>query len=132
LLAVVGCGPRIPPLTEVEGTVRLNGKPLCGVQVEFAPDVEVGETRLPFSAGMSDESGRFQLVCEGNKAGAVVGKHTVVVRKSRHRPGPDEPPPPPGPAIPSIYQSYSQTPIHLEVKQEQRIYDLELKTQTSP
>jgi hypothetical protein len=65
-------------VTEVEGTVTLNGKPLDNVRVEFLPDPEA-KTSGPRSTGVTDAGGRFKLTCENERSGAVVGTHRVTL-----------------------------------------------------
>jgi hypothetical protein len=125
-VVATGCGSTETPLTPVEGVVNLNGKPLPGVQVEFAPVVEVGSPRLPFSKGLTDANGRFTLVCENNKPGAVVGKHKVVVRQPV-RPRSEGAQAPKPPAIPRPYQSLEDTPLTLEVTTDKGEYVVALK-----
>lgn len=72
-----GCSERTR-LTEVEGTVTLNGKAMENVRVEFLPDPENGTTG-PRSTGVTDAQGRFKLDCENGKSGAVVGTHRVLI-----------------------------------------------------
>ena len=75
LLAIVGCGGG-PKLVAVEGTVKLNGKPLNGIQVEFWP-----LTNGPRSMGTTDAQGHYSLlVDDGVRKGAVVGQHNVVLK----------------------------------------------------
>jgi len=73
VLGALGCGG--PTIVEVTGTVKLNGKALDKVQVQFCP-----EQPGPRSIGMTDESGRFTLKTDdGQRSGAVVGSHRVVL-----------------------------------------------------
>lgn len=73
LLAAIGCGG--PAIVEVTGTVKLNGKALDKIQVQFCP-----EQPGPRSMGMTDESGRFTLKTDdGQRDGAMVGSHRVVL-----------------------------------------------------
>ncbi|MCI0457859.1 MAG: hypothetical protein L0Z62_12905, partial [Gemmataceae bacterium] len=75
LLALVGCtkGPQLAP---VEGTVKLKGKALDRIQVEFWP-----EGNGPRSIGETDSQGRYTLMTDdGKRQGAVVGPHKVVLR----------------------------------------------------
>jgi hypothetical protein len=123
-----GCGPAPPPLTEVEGIVLLDGNPLAGVLVEFMPEDEDGR-RLPFSQGETDGNGRFQLRCENNQPGAVIGPHKVLVRRLSVRPAPDAPAPPPGVPVPLQYQSALETPLSVDVRADQHSYVLTLKTE---
>jgi hypothetical protein len=128
-LAVAGCGQGShPACVPVEGTVTLNGKPLPGAIVEFYPVVAPGEAALPFSRGQTDASGRYQLKCDNRQAGAVVGKHRVVVRLAPTERDPDAPPKKtPASAIPVPYLTASQTPLEVEVAAGQSVHDLALK-----
>jgi hypothetical protein len=75
LLALTGCGGG-PKLATVEGTVKLKGKPLDKIQVEFWP-----EGQGPRSIGETDNQGRFTLTTDdGKRPGAVVGSHKVLLR----------------------------------------------------
>ena len=80
-LAVVafggGCA-RPPERGEVEGVVKLNGTPLAGVQVAFAPTTEGGTDNLR-STGVTDSAGKYRLKGTQGEPGAPVGTHTVVV-----------------------------------------------------
>src|SRR5262245_42177646 len=81
LLVLAGCSGKNVVLNEtVEGTVKIDGKPLAGVVVQFVPE---GETRLPGSSGVTDERGHYTLTCENQRSGAVVGKHRVVLIRGR-------------------------------------------------
>jgi hypothetical protein len=75
LLISIGCN-RGPQLSEVEGTVKLKGKPLDRIQVEFWP-----EGNGPRSIGETDSQGRYTLMTDdGKKKGAVIGSHKVLLR----------------------------------------------------
>ena len=107
----------------------MEGKPLPGVEVRFAPECDPNALSFPFSRALTDDNGHYRLECDNKAAGAVPGKHTVIVRRPIRRPSPDEPAPPPvGPPIPAIYQSFGTTPIVVEVKFDNRVYDLNLKS----
>lgn len=77
LLFLAGCG-RGYHLGQVEGAVRAGGKPLGNVVVTFIPE-STGDQALPRSLAQSNEAGRYTLQIETQGAGAVVGKHRVVV-----------------------------------------------------
>ena len=78
LIVLSGCS-RGPNLVEVEGALKLRGKPLPGVMVCFVPDAEAG-TPGPRSTGWTDETGHYRLTCDKPyKLGAVEGKHRVIV-----------------------------------------------------
>ena len=65
-------------LVDVSGNLKMNGKPLSNVKVEFQPDPDQ-ETRGPGSWGITDDSGNFRLTCSNGKPGAVAGFHRVVL-----------------------------------------------------
>ncbi|MCI0642187.1 MAG: DUF4198 domain-containing protein [Gemmataceae bacterium] len=75
--AAVGCGggPEIAPVT---GVVKLNNKPYKDAVVSFQP---IGDKGNPNpgrgSVALTDENGRFTLVYDNVKPGAVIGKHQV-------------------------------------------------------
>jgi hypothetical protein len=78
LIVLSGCS-RGPNLVEVEGALKLRGKPLPGVMVCFVPDAEAG-TPGPRSTGWTDEKGYYRLMCDKPyQPGAVEGKHRVIV-----------------------------------------------------
>ena len=75
LIAFTGCSDG-PKIVEVEGSVKVNGEPTSGIQVEFWP-IASG----PRSIGVTDEHGRYSLTTDdGKKKGAVVGQHKVILR----------------------------------------------------
>lgn len=75
LLAAVGCGGG-PRLAEVQGTVKVNGKAVDKIMVEFHP-----EGNGPRSIGETDKDGRYTLMSDdGKRKGALVGRHRVVLR----------------------------------------------------
>ena len=75
--AVAGCsnGPAFAP---VSGIVTLNGSPKEGLIVTFQP---IGTKENPDpgrgSYGHTDAQGRFKLVSDDGKEGAVIGPHRV-------------------------------------------------------
>ena len=82
LVATLGCGPGSEfDLVPVSGTIKMDGKPLPGVQVNFFPQSR-GDTSLvgPYSNAITDEQGSFTLKSRYGHAGAVVGEHQVSVK----------------------------------------------------
>jgi hypothetical protein len=72
--AAGGCGRGDqPPLGRVSGTVTLDGRPLAGVEVSFAPD-----TGRP-SIAVTNASGVYELTYVGTTRGAKVGTHRVSI-----------------------------------------------------
>ena len=77
LFAAVGCGrPSSIALAPCAGIVTLDGKPVEGWYISFHPDHEQS-TRGPASLGLTDQSGAFEMLAPGRRAGAVVGHHRV-------------------------------------------------------
>jgi hypothetical protein len=77
-LAPLGCGGG-PEYAEVGGTVTLDGKPLPDVEVVFMPNPGQGPSAGAASC-YTDAAGRYRLRTQrADRAGAVVGKHVVVM-----------------------------------------------------
>lgn len=77
LVAATGCGgPKIVP---VSGVVKINGEPYPNAVVTFQPmgDGKNDDVGARGSSAETDEQGRFTLIYDGDKPGAVVGKHRV-------------------------------------------------------
>ena len=74
---VAGCGGG-PRYVKVTGLIRLNGVPYDRAVVSFQP-MGSRENLNPGrgSSSYTDANGRFDLVCDMEKEGAVVGKHRV-------------------------------------------------------
>jgi hypothetical protein len=139
-LFLAGCGGRQPPaVTEVEGVLLLDGRPLPSAQLEFLPEQE-GLGPEWIATGLTDKDGRFQLSLSfQQKPGAAVGSHRVVVRDA----------PPPADArgqdersqerlnkyldglanrpIPAVYKAAGTTTARVEVKADQKAYEIKLK-----
>ena len=138
VLVLSGCAKGPPPVTEVSGTVLLDNKPLPQARVEFVPDLENFGAEMNSSA-ITDDQGHFTLsFTYKGEPGAVVGKHRVLVTE------------PPTPAefrrqdeqtqakyaqyraklknrpIPAAYGNVGQTPLTVDVKPDQKTYELQL------
>src|SRR4051812_10137920 len=85
VLVLAGCGRVPPPLTEVDGTVFLDGKPLPNAAIEFVPELTQFGAEMN-SHAITDDQGHYKLVCAfKEQPGAAVAKHRVLVT---------DPPPP--------------------------------------
>jgi hypothetical protein len=124
-----------PKLAEVKGTVRLNGKPLHDVMVEFNPDAGTGVR----STGTTDENGRYTLICDDLRPGAIVGLHRVALHdlavyggrflgRRLERVGRNDSSVLKPSRIPRHYESTAHTPLKKEVKPEPQTIDLELRS----
>jgi hypothetical protein len=137
-LVVAGCGKSLICADTVEGTLTLDGTPVPGARVEFVPDVSP-DTKAPSSSAVTDDKGYYRLTRDDNqKLGAVVGSHRVVIYPGRTQSGNDRDDPGgrAAPAkqikVPLTYMNLNQTPLRIEVKQEQKTYDLRLSRAASP
>jgi len=65
-------------VSEVTGTVTLDGKPRKGLMVVFSPD-DGQATKLPPAYGFTNDEGRYRAIRPGSKPGAVVGPTTIQV-----------------------------------------------------
>jgi hypothetical protein len=139
VLALAGCAKGPPPVTEVSGTVLLEGQALPQAKVEFVPELSNFGAEMN-STAITDDQGHFTLTCNyKQQPGAVVGKHHVLVSE---RPTPGEfrsqdeqtqaryaqylaklknrP-------IPEAYGKLAKTPLVIEVTADQKTYELRLK-----
>ena len=90
-------------LVPVEGYVRIGGRPAANIAVQFLPDDLPGEPR-PTSFATTDAEGRFRLVAQDGKEGAVAGGHAVILADC------DEDRPPQGQPVrrpPRLHGKYS-------------------------
>lgn len=114
LLAAGGCGLRI---TEVSGTVQIDGKPAKGVQVVFQPE----QQELPRALATTGAEGRYRLVRQGpgNKPGAAAGRYRVRLSADNDDPS--------APRIPDRYGAKSD--LIYEVKPGRpNIFDIDVST----
>ena len=84
LAALVGCGGNpagYPDTAPVTGTVTLDGVPLEGASISFAP----GAGRS--SSAKTDAEGKYELYYTGAIKGAMLGTHRVMI--SKRIPDPD-------------------------------------------
>lgn len=60
------------------GIVTVGGVPLADLEVQFMPDAAEGDA-APTSYGITGADGRFELRVRDGRAGAVPGRHFVIV-----------------------------------------------------
>ncbi|MEI7781348.1 MAG: hypothetical protein WCJ18_05415 [Planctomycetota bacterium] len=133
-----GCQkPSPPPVVEAGGTLTLNGAPLPKACVRFIPMFE-GFGAEVIAEAVTDDSGKFALVCLGTN-GACVGQHRVTVEEgplpreasgesaraqmmmTRYLQGlPNRP-------IPPQYGNVAQTPLTVEIVPDKATYDLKIQ-----
>ncbi|CAN5207169.1 hypothetical protein BH10PLA2_BH10PLA2_37310 [soil metagenome] len=122
LIVATGCGKQGKVWefnNQVEGIVKLEGKPVANVLVQFVPvdPVEQG----PISTAQTDAKGHFHLMTQDEREGAVLGKHKILVSAGRNENGSRA-----GPVIPSRYRTTKDT-VGLEVTADRHSYDVDLK-----
>jgi hypothetical protein len=119
LIFVCGCAANPVP---VEGVVTLDGKPLAGAEVIFAPE-QPGENGSVMAVATADDQGVFRLNTH-NARGAFPGRYKVTIS---HRALPTNVPEPKNPeeamsvyklrkdVVPAQYAKYETTPLQAEV-----------------
>jgi hypothetical protein len=134
---ISGCSKAPPAIVPVQGVVLLDNQPLPNVRVRFAPkDVTLEDDLL--AEGVTDENGRFQLICKG-QPGACACENLVMViegpmtekgrgmssaaqgEAARYAAGLKNRP------IPKIYATASKTPLSVFVTPGRTEYNLELR-----
>lgn len=113
-VAGAGCGLRI---TEVSGTVRIDGKPAKGLQVVFQPEQE----GLPRALAATDAQGVYRLGRQGpgKPSGAAAGKYVVRVNADSDDPQ--------APQIPERYGAKSE--LRFDVKPGMpNTFDIDIST----
>jgi hypothetical protein len=128
LVAIIGCGEKLPEFGQVSGVVTAKGQPLKGMIVTFMPDPSKGN-ELPYNGtGRTDDEGRYTLEWgfKGEKGqGAAVGWNKVVVIDTRYSSIPQGAPVPPR-LFPPNYGLITSTPLAFEVKPGPQTIDLKL------
>lgn len=95
LLVLSGCGPDtsdLPATVPASGVVLLDGTPVHGASIVFAPQAP---GKYP-AFGMSDKNGRFEMKAFEAKSGAVPGSYKVMISKTIEVQGEPAAAPPPG------------------------------------
>jgi hypothetical protein len=73
LAGIAGCGnDGLPKTGSVTGTIKLNGKPIEGVQLEFTPAEKIRP-----SYGMTDSNGKYKAQFVTVKSGVALGPCVV-------------------------------------------------------
>jgi hypothetical protein len=122
LVVSSGCGSSGPELGQVTGTVTLDGQPVPRASITFAP-AEKG----PSSLGGTNKDGRYKLLYNTDRQGAVLGKHNVTIRSLEQ--DTDEDGKSSGPAPVKVPAKYSQAgELTAEVKAGSQEVNFELNS----
>lgn len=83
-LLISGCGPDTYGIQyrPVSGRITLDGEPLAGATVVFAPSAEGLRSGRP-SIGETNAAGEYQLTSISGVDGAVVGEHAVSISTAK-------------------------------------------------
>jgi len=123
----LGCKGEEKPVTEglvtVTGTVTLNGKPLTGGSIMFAPAKKNAKLRNPNS--QIDAEGKYDLTWSTDEMGALPGAYTVVVIYMDGIVTEDGPPP--KSLIPEKYNNVATSGLSATVKESgENVFDFDL------
>ena len=79
VISMAGCGGN--ELVPVSGTITMDGEPLEGAEVVFAPQQISGQVDVgPASVGITDANGKYVLKTSKGELGAFVASHTVAIK----------------------------------------------------
>jgi hypothetical protein len=131
-LVLAGCGenspPPGPPVAKpyvTTGQIRLpGGSPLNGGIITFTPvEIEVGSELRYEGAGLVNAQGKYKIGFNGNNAGVPAGEYKVSIapRDYQELRGSNSN------KIPKIYRDQATTPLRKIVKEEENVFDFELK-----
>ena len=136
----LGCSQHNHPPATVEGTLRLDGKPLDNCLVAFFPESSQG-SKGTHATGLTDRQGLFRLRRSHQHEGAALGWHRVTVQdlsvstgvhRRDHGPVDAEtkpaqaPPPVRRSRVPEKYVSLTETPLRQEIKPGHQVIDLDI------
>jgi hypothetical protein len=129
-IIIGGCnkGPTVE-YGNVQGTLRINGKPQRAVGIQFTPDREKGNGIPAFASGTSDNQGKYTLKYSFKDKvgdGAPVGWQRVVLTDLTVGVTPQGQEPKPS-VIPIAYSAATTTPLLVEVKAGDNTINLEVK-----
>ncbi len=85
MVSLCGCGQTPYPVAPVRGKVTIDGKPLSGGRIVFAPiaqsdSIDSGK----WAVGTIQSDGSFELSTYGANDGAVVGEHWATIIASKN------------------------------------------------
>lgn len=138
MVYVSGCGPAAPKgpaVYPVTGNIKVGGKPLANVNVQFIPT----DPQKPAGAGKTDASGNYSIINADGRTGSVPGNYKLVLKavtdgssqatadmysKSTGAPGTN--PAPTDAPFPIEYSEAAKTPKEVTVEAKPNVFDLAL------
>lgn len=117
VLTLAGCGGAAKvKVVPAEGIVKIGGKPAANIMIQFLPDTRSGLTG-PSSSATTDAEGKFKLIAQDGREGAVLGTHMVMlVDQDEERP-PQGQAPKRKPRLDSNYAAPMTSKLTAEVKE---------------
>ena len=115
---LAGCGSDGPELASVEGTVKLDGRPVADALIMFTP-VAGGRP----AGGRTDGEGRYELTYSRDAEGAMTGEHTVTISTFRAK-DPDSGTPGAPELVPAVYNT--KTELKKTVEPGDNVIDFDL------
>jgi len=116
VVVLSGCGDFWLGITEVKGTVTIDGKPAKGAQIIFKPLAK----DAPLAIGVTDAQGAYRLsrIGLGKKPGAAAGKYIVKLRSDDEGKGV---------SIPAKYAG-EESGLAFEVKGGSNVFDIDISS----
>ena len=126
LAMIAGCGDGIPRRYPVSGTVKFpDGEPVRTGIVEF-----LSEDRKFSATGYIDRSGSFQLTTVKNNDGAVLGKHSVIIKQFILMEAGSDVVHDHGRIVDERYAKYENELLHVTIGRQSNIVEFEVLEQT--
>ena len=112
-----GCGDKGPEVARVSGRVTLDGAPLAGARIQFQPEASGSP-----SYGATDPDGHYVLGYKRGQPGALIGWHTIQIKRGARDDADNKSKPQ---ALPARYNTASE--LRAEVKAgEDNVVDFKL------
>ncbi|MEL7496054.1 MAG: hypothetical protein AAFN77_00485 [Planctomycetota bacterium] len=138
VLVFTGCGPSMPEIVPVSGTITVNGEPYESVEVKFYP-LQPGLDGNTIATGVTDKDGKYTLslpgkdtpgacaceckvtISEGPIPDAVRGSGNDQIASTRYLASLKNRP------VPVIYTRMADTPFTVTVSPDEETYDFDVK-----
>ena len=128
-VSLSGCSKPVPTFAKVEGTIRVNGKPVDKLFIRFMPNPTKGNDWPINAQSETDAEGHYSLTYfyDGKQGdGAPVGWHLVLIEDMTLANVPQGAPMPPE-RIPLTYANPTTSTLNEEVKPEDQVIDFDIE-----